>query len=184
LDQVFLICALVGGGLFLVRTVLQFITGGDAGDVDGDLDVDVDGGDHHRADISFKLLSFQGLVAFTMMLGLTGLAATRQSHVSTELAMVIAAVAGFGTVWVISKVFTGMSRLQSSGTTKMSDAIGAEGIVYLTIPAAGVGKVEVTVAKRLSVFDAQAENGEAIPTGARVTVVRVVAGGTLIVQKV
>jgi hypothetical protein len=57
--------------------------------------------------------------------------------------------------------------------------VGQEGSVYLTIPEKDVGKVQLTVQGRLSVMDARATDGAALPTGTRVKVVRVVDGNIL-----
>src|SRR3970040_851782 len=77
--------AIVGGILFLFRTALLFI-GGDIGDTDGDGDVFDGDGD---SDFSFKLLSLQGLTAFFMMFGLSGLA-----FVSSGLASIWSTLGG------------------------------------------------------------------------------------------
>ena len=90
LEKIFAVCAIVGGVLFIIRLVLQFMGGdfdADAADgldgldgVDGldgaDADFDVEIGD---TDYSFKLISFQGLTAFFAMFGLVGLAMLKQS---------------------------------------------------------------------------------------------------------
>jgi hypothetical protein len=69
LDQLFFYSALGGGALFVIQLVLLFVGGG--------LDLDADFSDadfgHHGADVSFKVLSLQGISAFVMMFGLTGM---------------------------------------------------------------------------------------------------------------
>ena len=80
LEKFFAVCAAVGGLLFVIRLILQFVGGdSDAGDMDFDADFDVDvdapdvgdGADFDSdTDLSFKALSFQGITAFAMMFGI------------------------------------------------------------------------------------------------------------------
>jgi membrane protein implicated in regulation of membrane protease activity len=192
LDKLFLVCALVGGTLFVIRLGFQFAgmthdfdTGG-IGHADGldgaGLDHSPDAG-HVDADTSFKLLTFQGLVAFFMMFGLVGLMFDRGFHVGSLLSLAGAFAAGSATLWLIAKAMTMMVHLQSSGTIDLKKAIGEEGTVYLTIPEAGVGKVQVSVQGRLMEFDAEATDKKPIKTGERIRVV-FLKGNDLIVEKI
>jgi membrane protein implicated in regulation of membrane protease activity len=171
-------CAILGGTMFLIRTVL-FFAGADT-HADSDLGVDMAHGD---ADASFRVLSIQSLSAFFMMFGLVALAATRQSMLPTGIALAAGAIAGALTVWIIGKIFTGMKRLQSDGTLHVANAIGHEGSVYLTIHATTAGKVQIAVQGRLSEFEAVSEDKSEIKTGERVTVTRVLDNGSLVVKK-
>ena len=76
-----------------------------------------------------------------------------------------------------------MTKLQSDGTLRLSDAIGQQGKVYLTIPAGGAGQVQVGFQGRLMIFEAMSSNKEAIKTGEPVVVIDVVGGNTLVVEK-
>lgn len=180
IDLVFVVCAAFGALLFVVRFVAQLlgVHGG------GDAEIDVGNADvvHADADVSFKLLSLQGLTAFFVMFGLVGLALSRGSGVHEALAFAGAAAAGLGTTWLIGKIFALTARLQSSGTIDNSRAIGGVGSVYLTIPAAGTGKVQVTFAGRQREFDAVAADHEEIRTGTRIRVLSA-TGSTLVVEK-
>ena len=68
---------IIGGTLFILRVIMMFI-GGSTGDdgIDSALEsgADLSAGDHVEADVSFKLMSVQGLTSFFMMFGLVGLA--------------------------------------------------------------------------------------------------------------
>ena len=192
METFFLICALVGGSLFAFRLVLMFVGGGDTdfdadvGDVDvGDMDLDVDTEiDDAGPDLSFRFLSFQGLTAFFAMFGLVGLAMMRQSQ-QDELRSLAAALAGGAiTVWIMKFLFKKASVLQSSGNIRMQNAVGAEGDVYLNIPADGIGKARVRIQDHLKIWDARTEDGHDIKTGERVRVSRVVDGNILVVQKI
>ena len=180
IDTVFLGCAVLGGGTFVIRTVLQFLgVGGDDADAGSDID-DV----HADADAGFRVLSLQGLSAFFMMFGLVGLALVRQNGVPATLALAVAAAAGAASVWLIGRIFGFMAKLQSSGTMNMYSAIGEEGSVYLTLQRGGVGQVQVAVQGRLGVFEAREQDGKEIATGRRVRVVGVAGGDVLVVQAI
>ena len=65
----------------------------------------------------------------------------------------------------------------------MANAIGAQGSVYLTIPADGIGKVQVVVQERLINLNAVAEGDEDLKTGDGVEVVSLTADNMLVVRK-
>jgi membrane protein implicated in regulation of membrane protease activity len=183
LGALFGICAIVGGVLFLMRFVLQLL--GMAGDAHV-LDVsEISSADAHigDSDVSFKLLSLQGVTAFLTMFGLVGLA-MEQGKVNEGVAILAAIIAGVFSVWVIQKIFTGMGKLQSKGNIDINNAVGVEGTVYLTISDSERGKVELTIQNRLRILDAIAESSEPIQTGERVRVLKVVESGVLVVAPV
>ncbi|MBW2262948.1 MAG: NfeD family protein [Deltaproteobacteria bacterium] len=193
-DKVFLICAVVGGLLFLVRVVLMFM----GSDGDTDVDVHVDGGgaevdvhvdaDGHAdggdSDAAFRLLSLQGITAFFMMFGLVGLAMSRGSGLHALVALGGGIAAGVASVWIVDRLFRVFGKLQHSGTMNLRNAIGQEGTVYLRIPEGDTGKARVAVQGRLKVFNAVSEDKTEISTDARVKVVDVVSGNVLVVKKV
>jgi membrane protein implicated in regulation of membrane protease activity len=211
LEKVFLTCAILSGILFAIRMIMFFLGGFADADADADVDVDVDvdmdvdmdvdadidvdvdadvdadagelSAEPGTSDISFRLLTFQGITGFFVMFGLVGFALLRQSKVGEETAIAGAVIAGFITLLAIGKLFSMMKSMQSSGTINVRNAIGQEGSVYLTIPAEGTGKVQVRVQERLREFEAVSENKQEIKTGEKIKVLRVVSGNTLIVRK-
>jgi hypothetical protein len=207
METLFLGCAIVGGVLFVVRLILQFI-GADHGmghDIGGGVDIHTDFGGGHdvsgpahdvggpdqdpgihsgEAYLSFKILSFQGLTAFFMMFGLVGLAMMKQTEQSALLALPAATVAGLITVWIIGLIFREAGTLQCCGNINVKNAVGCEGEIYLTIPAGDVGKVRVTVQERMRIYDAVAADRTEIKTGQRIRIVDVTPQDTLIVQKI
>jgi membrane protein implicated in regulation of membrane protease activity len=193
IEKVFLISAVLGGFLFIGRMILMFI-GGHHGDGDaggdggfdahsaghGDGDIDTDHGD---SDSSFKFISMQGLTAFFMMFGLVGLALSRQSKLPEVWAIFGAVVAGLFCVWVIGKIMTSMIHLQSEGTLDIKNAVGNEGLVYLTIPADGQGVVQISVQDTLRELSAISQDKVQIKTGQRIVVNNVI-GNLLVVKQV
>jgi membrane protein implicated in regulation of membrane protease activity len=184
LELFFLICAFIGGGLFIARFVVQFFAGNDGVDSNADVDITAGHGDvvHTETDISFRLLTLQGLTAFFMMFGLVGFAMVRESRMNGAAALAGALAAGTGTVWLIGKIFSSVKKLQSSGTMDNAAAVGEQGTVYLTIRANSRGKIQVPLKGRIREFEAVAKTGEEIKTGEQVKVVDM-NGSVAVVEK-
>ncbi len=209
MEKLFVGCAIVGGVLFVVRLILQFV-GADHGighDVGGGVDfhADLGGGAGHdlsgpahdgsgpvpdpgihsgESYLSFKILSFQGLTAFFMMFGLVGMAMMRQTGQGALLSLSAATAAGLATVWVIGLIFREAGTLQCCGNIDLRNAIGLEGETYLTIPADDIGKVRVTIQERMRIYDAVAADKAEIKTGHRIRIVDVTPQDTLVVEKI
>lgn len=174
--------AIVGGTLFLLRLGMMLIGGGVSDDaLDTALEDAGSGG--HDADISFKLLSIQGLTSFFMMFGLVGLALLR-ANLPVLLTVAGGMVAGFVTVAITSLVFSQMKRLQTDGTINIQNTVGVEGTVYLTIPKNGTGQVQLIAQGALKIFDASAKNKDSIAVGDKVRVTGVTGGNVLTVEKI
>ena len=197
IEIIYWVSTIIGGTLFILRTILLAVGGGvDDGDLtSGDLDptvdietdavFDLDGGvdldgtiDPDAAagpdidgdsDFSFKFISLQGLTAFFMMFGLVGLALF---HFGFHVLLTIlgGAAAGFFTMWVIGMIFTSTRLLHSEGNLQMRNAIGKVGTVYLTIPRNATGQVQISVQGSLRILNARAANTRRISTGAKVRV--------------
>jgi membrane-bound ClpP family serine protease len=130
------------------------------------------------------MISIQSVTAFFMMFGLVGLTLRKEANSGQALAILGALAAGVASFWFIAKLIELLRRLQSSGNVHLVNAIGQEGSIYLTIPAGGVGKVQAVVQQRLKHVDAVARDGEAIPTGERVTIVGIGPDSTLVVDRI
>jgi len=191
----------IGGTLFILRTILLVIGGGlGGGDLDADFggDIHIDGDLHIENDVlagvdhtdtladtdfSFKLLSMQGLTAFFMMFGLVGLALLKMK-LAIFITILGGGFAGLFAVWVISLLFVQMQRFQSDGTLQIQNAMGQSGSVYLGIPTEGSGQVRVSVQGRMKIFDAVAIDGQTIGTGEKIRVAGIINSSTLSVEKI
>lgn len=174
LDRVFLVCALVGAGLFLIRLIIGMF-GGDGDGLDADFDLD-SGGD-------FQIISLHTLTAFFLVFGLAGLALHRGSGFSDAIAVIGAFACGVAMMGVIARLTQMVQQLHSSGTLDINRAVGCTGIVYLRIPAGGgFGKVHVDIDGRLVELEALAADKSEIATGERVSVVEVVQPNILVVR--
>ncbi len=195
-ERVYAACALAGGALFILRTIMTLIGGfghdvgvhlpGDHFDMGGghaDMSAGHAADASGEADTSFRALSVQGITAFFMMFGLVGLALSRQSLAGAALSSIGGVAAGIATVWIIGRIFVGMQKLQSDGTLHYDNAIGQEGLVYLTVPAEGSGQVSIAIQQQMRTCQAVSANKTSIATGERVVVVDVINGNVLVVSK-
>lgn len=182
LENLFLLGAVLGGGVLVLRVVLMLFGIGD--DHSFGVEPDADSLEHSDQDVGTRLLSIQGISAFLMMFGLVGLALTRDSHAPVPVALLGAFGAGVASMWVVAKLYAMMAKLQSSGTLDLASAVGQEGTVYLTIRPGTGGQVQVAVQGRLGVYEAHAQGDDAeIATGHSVRVVGV-RGAQLVVERV
>lgn len=185
IETIFFLAVVAGGFIFMTRVIMTFFLGGD-GDAPGDFDADAGTGDaafDGDSDLSFRLLSIQGISAFLIIFGLIGLAIT-QSGYGDLAATAGASVSGFLTMVIVASISTMMLRMQASGTTSAQSAMGALGTVYESIPKNGTGQAEVRFEGRSRIYDAVAVDKGAIATGSRIKVVEVSAGSTVIVEKI
>ena len=185
MENIYLGCAIVGGGLFILRSIMMLVGLGDDADhhdgADG-ADADVSGSEGSPV-AALKLVTIHGLTAFLLMFGLVGFLMLRNDKEAVWGASVVAAVVGVVTMFIIAKIFQSSRKLQSDGTIYPRDMVGVEGSIYLVIRPGGIGKVQLTVRNALKVFDARAKDSATeIKTGERVKVVE--AGDVLIVEKV
>ncbi len=165
------------GGTFLVLRIVVMFLGGDA-----DADVSDSGVDAVEGGFEFKFFSIQGLTAFFLMFGLVGLMLLSAGQ-PVFVTMLGGAAAGLATMLVIALLLRQMRHLRSEGTLDLRNAIGEHGSVYLKIPGAGSGQVQVVVQGALKVVDAISASGEALAYGERVKVVGVADSRTVIVER-
>jgi hypothetical protein len=181
IEIIYLASALIGGTLFILRTILVFT--GIGADHDHAGAEDFGDPDHGGMNFTFNLLSLQGLTAFFTMFGLVGLTLYR-SEVHVLLTILGGTAAGLFTVFIISLLFSQVGRFTSEGTLDIKNAVGVNGTVYLRIPAGGTGQIQVPVQGGLRVLDAVAPGNELLPTGTKIRVVGVADSSTLIVEKI
>jgi membrane protein implicated in regulation of membrane protease activity len=175
LADVYLICAVVGGTILVVQTILLAV-GTSHGDAD--LGHDTVGGDHdvgHDAgDAAFvKWLSLKTGVAALTFFGLAGLAG-QKAGLSAPITLVLALAAGTAALVIVAFLMASLSRLQSRGNLDLQNAVGRPARVHLRIPGArqGRGKVTLEVQGRFLEVEAVTAGAE-LPTGMDVRVVAV-----------
>jgi hypothetical protein len=179
---VYLVLAVTGGTLLLLQVILQAIgLHGGEGDFehDGHADHDIEG----HGNWFVGVLSLKALAAFAGILGLTGLA-LEGSDLSAPLRVSFAVTAGILAMLLVASLMRGLSRLASSGTLDLRNAVGRHASVYLRIPGGrrGEGKVTLEVQGRSMQLDAVTDEAE-IPTGTSVQVVGLLGGETVQVRR-
>ena len=178
LARLYFLSALVGGSFFTISMLLQ-ILGGD-GDSDVEFDGDVDAG---GADLSFKILSIQGITAFSLMFGLTGLSLVQDFGLTAVLSLPLATAAGVGMVAILRKIFQVFMGFATSGTVRLENALAEQGEVYLTIPAHGEGQVQLIVQGRHRTVAAISADNVELATGIQVVVTDIDDDGTTLVVR-
>jgi hypothetical protein len=161
---------------FLLQMILSLMGGGDHPDNVPDVDVETDHG------ISFQFLTLKNMVGFFTIFSWTGIAGTNVGW-STGATLLIATLSGLLMMAMMASVFYLMSKMNTSGTMKIEEAVGKSGEVYLAIPAKrhSIGKIQIVVGGLLRTLDAMTDEEENISTGRQATVSAVLDNNVLLV---
>ena len=166
--------------IFVIQLIMT-LAGGDTDDLDVDHDGDFDG-DHGDG---MHILSVKSVLAFLMFYGWGGLAAIQKGMLVwwgvSGISLVIGIIMMLFTAWL----FFMLLKLQSSGTMIITNAIGKQGEVYLTIPAkkSGTGKIQIIIQGGYKTLDAVTEDTEDIKTGSFVEVLDVINDTLVVTHK-
>ena len=167
LPFVYGICALVGGGLFLIIMALMFIG------IEFDLDALTDGSGH---------VSLHGISGFFTLFGLVGLYLDSQGH-----GIVVSSMGGIGAGGVmflaVSRIIMAMRNLESSGNITVDQTVGAKGSVYAEILPGESGAVTIFIDDRERRYDAVTDEPAGLKTGDLIEVKEVISGSLLKVTK-
>jgi hypothetical protein len=171
--------SLIGSLIFSILMILNLI----GGDTDLDMD-DVDTSIEGDTGIGFGFFSLKNLVGFFTIFGWTGLACY-ESGMGKLGSTGIAFLAGLAMMVIMASIFYGISKLASSGTLKMKNAIGNYGETYLIIPKnrTGMGKVQIKVQGSLRELDAMTNDEVDIQTGTLIKVDQIINGNILVVSR-
>lgn len=170
LSQIYWLTAIIGSLVFSVVMVMAF-TGGDADDIDGDIEA------------GFQFISFKNLVGFFTIFGWSGIACM-DAGFSTPLTIIISMICGLLMMVIMAALFFFISKLSDSGTLNYKNALDAVGEVYLTIgeDRSKMGKVNVSVQGSMRELDALTDSLTPLKTGTIIKVVDVTSNGILIVD--
>ena len=153
----YLFCAVFGGSLFILMSILTFVGIGH----DAECDCEV----HDGGIGEVSVISLKGLIAFITFYGLGGLCLKSAGWGGWFLSVLCGVVMMFVTAGVIALVV----RLQHSGNVKPESLVGCSGTVYLSVPEAkGTGQVTVTLPSSTVTVKVTAD--EALETGTPVEV--------------
>jgi membrane protein implicated in regulation of membrane protease activity len=183
--DIYLICAAIGGTIFIIQLLLSFFGLGHHDIAVDSHDVTGHGADHETEGSHFLgMLSFRAIVAAITFFGLAGIAANKNGIFGLA-AIGIALATGFAAMSAVAAVMRFFNRLQSDGTARIEQSLGAQGSVYLTVPAEkkGCGKITVAVQGRTMEYLAVTA-GAALPIGTKIQIVDVIGQDTVEVEAV
>ena len=187
-EQVFfLVIALFGAGFLMVSFILGEV--GDFFDGVGDMVGDhIDfGGDGH-AEIGGdgaegpSPLSLRNLMAFLTAYGASGLITSSYGW-GTLSSSLFSVIPGLILAFIAYKFMSALYSQQSSSVVEVAALVGRVGLVEVSLPPGGLGRIAVNTASGRSSFLARSEDGVAIGAGDSV-VIKATVGGDLIVAKV
>ena len=171
--------------IFIIQSITTFI-GADSDTGGLDMDVDTGGGldDVSNIDGGSNLYTFRNFVNFFLGFGWTAIL-LHEKVSSTALLLFIAAIVGVGLVALVMYLFKWLGSMQQSGNINVyKSAVGCQGKVYLTIPAArsGEGKVQITINNSVREYNAVTD-GDEIKNGTAIKVTEVLNDSTLLVEE-
>lgn len=194
METIYLICAAVGGTFIVCQFVMTLFGLGGGHDMAGDHGGHDFGGhdvghghdaagDHHEVGHGNESTWFMGLLTIRTVtagiafFGLVGYIMETRMNIEPIPAALVALAAGVAALVLVGYVMKGIGRLNVDGTIRINKALGCNGTVYIPIPTDGAGKVQVSVLNRTVEYRATAK--EALPTGAKITVVAIVGADTV-----
>ena len=176
--------AIFASVVFLIQMVLTFLG---LGDTDGgDFDTggfDSDGsGETMDTGGAMSLFTVRNFVNFFLGIGWGGVCFSSSISNGTLLALV-ALLTGCLFVGIFIFMFRQLMRLEHDGSFDIKECVGQIADVYLRIPQGRTGEGKVQYSFHGSVQELAAiTDGETIPSGAKVRIVDVVGGHTLLVE--
>lgn len=161
--------------LFVLISTMIGADTDDIGDIDTEVDADTGAG--------FQFFTFKNLVAFFTIFGWSGIASIDTGN-SNAITILISLVCGLAMMFVMAALFYYISKLTSSGTLKMQNALNSIGEVYLTVGAnrSKIGKVQIKVQGSLRELDALTDFDEDLTQGKVIKVIEVTNNGILIIE--
>lgn len=175
--QVFWGLAIISSAFFLIQTVMAFLgLDADTDDGAGFEDVELDGVSGY--------FTFRNFINFMLGYGWSGVVLCES--ITNMMWLQLASIGvGLCFVLVFAFIIRQVMKLSTDKTFRMEEAIGQIADTYLRIPGnkEGVGKVMVSVRGSMHELEAMTE-GEAIPTGTKVRVTKVIGSELLEVERV
>lgn len=163
--------------IFLFVLISTFIgaDGEDIGDVDAEMDADTGAG--------FQFFTFKNLIAFFAIFGWSGIASIDAGN-TKAITILISIICGLAMMSIMAAMFYYISKLTSSGTLKIKNALNSIGEVYLTVGAnrSKIGKVQIKVQGALRELDALTDYEKDLTQGKVIKVKEVTNNGILIIE--
>ena len=176
--------------IFAIQMILTLIglgdtdAGGDVGDMDaGGGDLGDGNGDTMDTGGAIQLFTIRNTVNFLLGVGWGGVCLS--SVIENRFLLALAAiVCGCIMVGAFIIMFKQLMKLEGNGSYRIEESVGQVCEVYLRIPGgrSGSGKVQISFHGSVQELPAQTE-GEAIPSGTKVRVTKVIDRAVLIVEQ-
>jgi membrane protein implicated in regulation of membrane protease activity len=185
LTKIYWIIAITSTAIFIILLLLSFF----GSDLDANAEIsgfdsaDVHGGEFDISEgFSGFIISFKSIISFLMMFGWAGIL-SRSFNLSTILTLFIAFITGLIALFAVSGLLYFISKMTSSGTLKIENAIGKTGEVILRIPPKkqGFGQIQVNIQGGLRTLEAKTEEPEIIHSGESVLVIDILDDNILLV---
>jgi len=181
LNQWFFVVAVFFGVLFLWQLVMAIVgLGGDAA-----LDTQVEHSWEHESTNdaahsveAFKLLSVRSVLAFCTLFSWAG-ALYMSQGVAVTTSLIYALVWGLIAMALAALLLHALRRMAETGTMKIGSCVGSTGVVYLDIPAGGMGEVRVLCGGVMTHLKARLGDAAALKAGAPVRIVKMVGPNTV-----
>ena len=180
-EKVYWVVAVPSTVLLIIQVVMT-LAGGDADDIDGDLDADIDDMD---GGAGWQFFTYKNVLGFFTLFGWTGLGFL-QMGLGLLIAVFFSVIAGLMMMAIMAALFYYISKLHQSGTMIIENAVGHTGEVYLRVPPSreGHGKILVEVQGTLREMDAITDDEKELPTGSVAQVLEIVNNQILLVTQV
>lgn len=188
-------CAIVATVIFIIQNVLMLMGIGEM-DSDADFDVQTDFGDMdtdvasdgHDGTLGsagiFSLFTLRNFINFFLGFGWGGISLS-QSISSTGWLIAASVACGLFFVLVFTLMLRLVLRLETNGAFRIQDCVGQTASVYLRIPGQHSASGKVHVSAGGSVHELAAfTDGDELASGARVKVIAVIDGETLLVENI
>ena len=176
--------------IFAIQMILTLIglgdtdAGGDVGDMDaGGGDLGDGNGDTMDTGGAIQLFTIRNTVNFLLGVGWGGVCLS--SVIENRFLLALAAIiCGCIMVGAFIIMFKQLMKLEGNGSYRIEESVGQVCEVYLRIPGgrSGSGKVQISFHGSVQELPAQTE-GEAIPSGTKVRVTKVIDRAVLIVEQ-
>lgn len=169
MTSIFILCAVVGGGVLVIQLALTLFGFHHGGDLPHDAH---DAGVSHAHE-GLNLFSVRAISAGVAFFGLAGLGGLRLGW-PMLLSLLAAVLTGGAAMFFVALALRSMLRLESDGSIRMENALGVEAQVYVPIPGERTGAGKVTLMIQGRTVECQAvTRGVALTTGTAVLVVDV-----------
>jgi hypothetical protein len=182
-EKIYWLVAIPSTVLLIIQVVMTLM-GGEADDMDGDFDGDLDHGDMDGG-AGWSFFTYKNLLGFFTLFGWTGLGFLQMGF-GIFIALFFSILAGLSMMALMATLFYYINKLHQSGTMVIEHAVGETGEVYLRVPPnrQGHGKIQLQVQGSFREMDAITDDEEELPTGSIAQVLEIVNNQILLVTKV